>query len=408
MLVFTKVSAQQIMVIIDGATIHLGNGKVIENGYLGFADGKIMLCDSQLSASYKNARLIHAKGKHIYPGIICMNTFVGLNEIDEVRATRDYREAGNINPNVRSLIAYNTDSKVTPTIRSNGVTLLQVVPQGGLISGTSSMMKTSGWNWEDAAYKADDGMHINWPEFIINPTGTEKAEDVKQGMDKEFHAIEELFEQAYQYSRSTPPAANLRLEAFRGIFNETKNLYVHVNGAKGIISSITFLKKYPAINIVLVGAADSYKLKELIRENHIPVILTNIHRLPQRSDEDVDQPFKTPYELVQAGITVAIGHSGSWETRNIMFEAGTAAAYGLTKEEALTCITESPAKIAGIANRCGTLETGKDATLIISSGDVLDMKSSTIDLMFIDGNEIDLDNQQKELYKKFSGKYQIK
>lgn len=401
--------AQQTMVIIEGATIHLGNGKIINNGYLGFSEGKINLCDSQMNAMYKNAHLISAKGKHVYPGLICMNTFAGLNEIDEARATHDYREVGSINPNVRAMIAYNTDSKIIPTIKSNGVLLMQVVPQGGLVSGTSSVMKTDGWNWEDAVYKTDDGVHINWPELINYNFAAGINETIKQMLDKELLAIDELFEQAFQYSKiAKPEVTNIRLEAMRGLFNGTKNLYVHVNSSKGIISSINFTKKYSGIKMVLVGAADSYKLKELIKENNIPVVLTNIHRLPQRANEDVDQPFKTPFELMQAGILVAIGHTGSWESRNLMFNAGTAAAYGLTKEEALMCITENPAKILGIEKHCGSLETGKDATLIISSGDVLDMKTSVVEQAFINGNEIDLDNQQKELNKKFTKKYQGK
>jgi imidazolonepropionase-like amidohydrolase len=401
--------AQQNPLIIQGATIHLGNGKIIENGFLGFEKGMIIFCDSQLIPTFKNAKIIDAKGKHVYPGLICMNTFAGLNEIDEARATRDYREVGSINPNVRALIAYNTDSKIIPTIKSNGVLLIQVVPQGGLVSGTSSVMKTDGWNWEDAVYKIDDGVHMNWPELINYNLAAPINETMKQMIDKELQAIDELFEQAFQYSKiEKPDIANVRLEAMRNLFNGTKNLYVHVNSAKGIISSINFTKKYSGIKMVLVGAADSYKLKELIKENNIPVVLTNIHRLPQRSNEDVDQPFKTPFELMQAGILVAIGHTGSWESRNLMFEAGTSAAYGLTKEEALICITKNPAKILGIESRCGTLENGKDATLIISSGDVLDMKSSVIEQAFINGEEIDLNNQQKELNKKFSKKYQIK
>ncbi len=402
-----NLQAQQTMVIIQGGTIHLGNGKVIENGYLGFADGKIILCDSQITAMYKNAHIINATSKHIYPGIICMNTYVGLNEIDAVRATKDIEEVGGVNPNVRSLIAYNTDSKVTPTIKSNGITMVQVVPQGGLISGTSSIMKTEGWNWEDAVYKMDDGVHINWPELVS--WRNEKMEDMKQRMDKEFNAISDFFEQAEQYNKiEKTEVVNVRLEAMRGLFVGTKKLYVHVNSAKGIISAIQFFKKYPTVKIVLVGAADSYKLKELIKENNIPVVLSNIHRLPQRANEDADQPYKTPFELMQAGITVAIGHAGSWESRNLLFNAGTGVAYGLSKEQALMCITQNPAKIMGIDKTCGTLETGKDATLIISSGDVLDMKSSVIEHVFIAGEELDLNNQQKELYKKFSKKYQIK
>lgn len=403
---FGEVKAQQIMVIIQGATIHVGNGKVIRNGYIGFSNGKIMFCDSVMNATYKNARLIDGKGKEIYPGLICMNTTVGINEIDQVRPTHDFQEVGSVNPNVRSLIAYNTDSKVTPTLRSNGICYVQVVPQGGIVSGTSSVMKTVGWNWEDAAYKTDDGVHINWPEFrpvIQNPERKEMP------MNEELQTIDNLFEQSFQYCNTDKPEViNVRFEAMRGIFNGTKNLYVHVDGSKGIIYAINYVKKYPKIKMVLIGAANSYKLTKLISENHIPVVLTNIHELPQKSNDDIDQPYKTAFELMQAGITVAIGHSGSWQTRSLMFEAGTCAGYGLTKEEALKTITQNASKILGVDKTCGTLEEGKDATIIISSGDFLDMKSSNVEQLFIGGDEIDLNNLQKDLYKKYSEKYKIK
>lgn len=402
-----NLSAQQIPVVIQGATIHTGTGIVIENGYVVFGEGRIMLCAQQLDALYKNARIINAQGKHVYPGLICMNTCVGLNEIDAVRATHDFHETGSLNPNVRSLIAYNTDSKVTPTVLSNGVLLVQAVPQGGLVSGTSSVMRTSGWNWEDAAYKADDGVHINWPELVPQWWNNEKPEELKQRSDKELRAIEELFEQAQQYVSNKPEVVNVRFEAMRGVLNGSQHVYVHVNSAKGIVSAIRFMNKYPNVNMVLVGASESYKLKELIKGNNIPVVLSTIHRLPQRASEDADQPFKTPYELTQAGITVAIGLGGSWETRNVAFNAGTAAAYGLSKEEALMCITRNPAKILGIDQRCGTLEKDKDATLIISSGDVLDMKSSVIEQAFINGEEVNLDNTQKQLYRRYADKYGI-
>jgi len=404
-------NAQQIMVIIQGATIHVGNGKVIPKGYLGFGGGKIMLCDSVMSATYKNATIIDGRKKDIYPGLICMNSTVGLNEIDQARPTHDFQEVGSVNPNVRSLIAYNTDSKVIPTLRSNGICYVQVVPQGGLVSGTSSVMKTSGWNWEDASYNIDDGVHMNWPEFIPVAQNVDRKEmpESKNPMNEEFQTIDNLFEQSFQYCKTEKPEViNVRFEAMRGIFNGTKNLYVHVDGTKGIISSINFMKKYPGVKMILVGAANAYKLTELISENHIPVVLTNIHRLPQKSNDDIDQPYKTAAELMKAGITVAIGHSGSWQTRSLMFEAGTCAGYGLTKEEALETITQNPAKILGIDKTCGTLETGKDATIIISSGDLLDMKSSIVEQLFIGGEEIDLNNLQKDLYKKYSEKYKIK
>jgi imidazolonepropionase-like amidohydrolase len=398
--------AQLEPVIISGATIHTGNGQVIENGFLGFVSGKIFLCADRMDATYKNARVIEARGKHVYPGLICLNTFVGLNEIDAVRATRDYNEVGELNPNVRALIAYNTDSRVTPTLLSNGILLAQIVPQGGLISGSSSVMKTAGWNWEDAAYKVDDGLHMNWPELSMRGVPPEKEKEVTEKMERKLAAIDELFMQAFAYARTAnPKPVNTRFEAMKNIFNGKASLYLHVNSAKGIISCLSFVKHYPGIKAVLAGAADAYLLTDLIQSSGVPVILNSLHRLPSRAYEAVDQPYALPSILSKAGIEVAIGHFGSWESRNLMFSAGTAAAYGWTKEEALKAITLTPANILGIGRQTGSLELGKDATLVISSGDILDMRTSIIEHAFINGAETDLDNAQKQLYRKFSKKY---
>lgn len=403
---FLKLSAQQTPVIISNANIHVGNGKVIENGTLVMLNGKIDFVGKELKALYKTATTIDAKGKHVYPGLVCMNTYVGLNEIDAARATRDYSEVGSVNPNVRSMIAYNTDSKIIPTIRSNGILLTQVVPQGGLVSGSSSCMKTFGWNWEDAVYKADEGIHINWPELVVQSRFDEKDENQKQRIEKELQNIEEFFSQAEHYSKSTTiETFNARFDAMKNLFNGTKKLYIHVDFAKGIMHAINFFKKYPSIKIVLVGAQDAYQLIELLKEKNISVVLLNIHRLPQRNSEDVDQPFKTPAQLINAGILTAIGHDGSWQTRNLMFNAGTAATYGLSKEDALKCITLNAAKIMGIESTYGTLEVGKNAALLICDGDLLDMKSSNIKHAFFSGEELDLNNHQQELYKKFMNKY---
>ena len=369
-------SAQKMTTIIIGATIHVGNGEIIENGVVVLSNGKIETVGKTLSTLYKNAKTIDAKGKHIYPGLIGMNTIVGLNEIDAARATRDFNEQGSVNPNVRALIAYNTDSKIIPTLVFNGILFTQVVPQGGLISGTSSLMKTQGWNWEDAAYKKDDGVHINWPEF--NPYGN--AEEQKAHIEKEIQQLSDIFEQAEQYSKlQKPETFNARLNAMKPLFSSQAKLYVHVNSAKGII-----------------------------KENNIPVVLTNIHRLPQRSAEDVDQPYKTAAQLMKAGILVAISRSGSWEARNLAFNAGTTASYGLNKEEALSTITLNAAKIMGVDAQMGSIEKGKDASIMICSGDVLDMRTNTIEQAFILGEDVDLSSQQKALADKYLKKLGLK
>jgi imidazolonepropionase-like amidohydrolase len=403
--------AQSEPILIMNGTAHIGNGKVIENSMIAFENGKItMVADATVihfdESKYK--KKINAFGKHVYPGFINCNSSIGLTEIDLVRSTSDNYEVGELNPNVRSIIAYNTDSKITPTVRSNGVLLEQIVPDGGTITGQSSVVMLDAWNWEDAAYKTDEGIHLNWPRmYVAKYPGADPEDKQRERMMKEMNNIDQLFREAKAYSLSKPAEKNLRFEAMNGLFNGSKKLYVHCGYVKEIESAVLFCKKY-GVKMVLVDGQDAWRVSELLKENNIPVILGRLHSLPPREDDDVDLPYKLPYLLKNAGVDVALSIGGSWQTRNLAFMAGTAAGYGLTKEEALQCITLAPAKILGIDQTAGTLETGKDATLFISTGDALDMRTNNVESAFINGREINLDNVQKQLNEKYRKKYGLK
>jgi imidazolonepropionase-like amidohydrolase len=403
--------AQSESILIMNGTAHLGNGKVIENSVIAFENGKItMVGDATVihldESKYK--KKINAFGKHIYPGLINCNSTLGLTEIDLVRSTNDNYEVGELNPNVRSIIAYNTDSKITPTVRCNGVLMEQIVPEGGTISGQSSVVVLDAWNWEDAAYKTDEGIHLNWPRmYVVKYQGADPEDKQRERMNKEMNNIEQLFREAKAYSLSKPEEKNLRFEAMNGLFNGTKKLYVHCGYVKEIESAVLFCKKY-GVKMVLVDGQDSWRVAELLKENNIPVILGRLHSLPPREDDDVDLPYKLPALLKKAGVEFALSIGGSWQTRNLAFMAGTSAGYGLTKEEALQSITLTPAKILGIDQTTGSLENGKDATLFISSGDVLDMRTNNVESAFINGREINLDNVQKQLNNKYRQKYGLK
>ncbi|MFN3444203.1 MAG: amidohydrolase family protein [Bacteroidia bacterium] len=396
--------AQQIPVIIKGATVHIGNGKTINNAYVAFDSGKIVFVDSVMRNSYKNARIIDATGKHVYPGLFLLNTYLGLNEIDAVRSTRDYNETGEINPNVRSLIAYNTDSRVVPTAKFNGITYMQVVPQGGLVSGTSCVVKTEAMNWEDAVVN-EDGIHMNWPE--MNHYSKDPKEQQKHLTEQQAKLVNLLAEAKQYQFKTVNDEINLRLQAMQGLFTQNKVLYVHANSAKGILEAIQFIKQHQPIKATLVTGSDAHLVADEIKQSNIPVIVNLIHSLPNRNHHDVDQPFKTVAQLVNKGIIVSIGFSGSWESRNVMYTAGTCAAHGINPEQALQLITENAAKITGNQNQAGTIEVGKNATLLISDGDILDMKESTLTHAFINGEECNLENTQTELYKKYSKRYGI-
>lgn len=399
-------------ILILNGTAHLGNGMMIPNSAIAFENGKLTLvADARTIKINRDAysKIIDAGGKQVYPGFIDCNSGLGLTEIDMVRSTNDNNEVGELNPNVRSIIAYNTDSKIPPTVRSNGVLLEQIVPNGGIISGQSSIVQLDAWNWEDAAYKTDDGIHVNWPRMYISRYPKADPEDVqRQKMTKALNDLDLFFGEAKAYCQNSVPAEkNLKLEAMRGLFDGKKNLYVHCDYVREMVSAIDFAKKY-SLKLVIVGGADSYLITDLLRDNHVSIILGRTHSLPSREDDDVALPFKLPSILQKAGVMYTMSIESSWQSRNLGFMAGTGAGFGLTQEEAIKAITLNAATILGIDSTAGSLETGKDATFFISSGDALDMRTQNVESAYICGREIDLDDVQKQLYRKYLTKYNLK
>jgi imidazolonepropionase-like amidohydrolase len=398
-------------IIFSGATIHIGNGELIENGTMHIKNGMIVAIENAPSANAINdptAIVINAKGKHIYPGLIAPYSRLGLEEVEAVRATLDYREVGELNPNVRALISYNTDSKLIPTVRSNGVLTAMTVPEGGVVTGSSSLMKLSGWNWEDAVYKADVGIHLNWPSMrIYSASWAPSAEDQKSNTEKRFTELRNLFNQAQAYNEINPPLVkNLKFAAMKDLFSGKKKLFIAADYSKDIIAAVNFSKEF-GITPIIVGARDAHLILNFLKENNIAIILENAHSLPSREDDDIDLPYKKATILYNAGIKYCIAINGSWQQRNLPFEAGTTAAYGVPREMALRSVTLSAAEILGVAANLGSLTKGKDATLLISTGDLLDMKSSIVERAWIQGTEIALKNNQNELNEKYLKKYGI-
>ncbi len=404
--------AQTKKIVITGATVHVGNGQVLEKGIVSIENGKIKL-ESVTPTPSSELEIIDATGKHLYPGIIAPNTNLGLVEFSSTRATIDYYELGDIHPNIRSIIAYNTDSKVINTLRSNGVLLAQITPQGGSIPGTSSVVQLDAWNWEDAAYELDEGVHVVFPALINRPSSMQRREEsdpVKSGLEK-IAELRTFFREAKAYlNEKNHEATNLKFEATKGLFNRTKNLYIHCDLVKEMLAAIDFAKEFN-FKLVIAGGADSWMIADILKANNVPVILSEPHSLPASEDDAVDQPYKTGAMLQKAGVLFTIcqdAGDGYSQQRNLPFQAGTLSAYGLTREEALQTITLNAAKILGIDKKTGSIENGKDANIIISSGDLLDMKSSIITHAFIQGRSINLDNKQSQLFERYKYKYKIK
>ncbi|WP_462220274.1 amidohydrolase family protein [Ferruginibacter sp.] len=404
---------QKETITLTNATIHVGNGQVISNGNVVLTNGKITEVGTSTSTAGK---IIDCKGKHIYPGLILSSTQLGLVEVPTVRATVDASEIGEINPSVRSIVAYNTDSKVINTLRTNGILLASTIPDGGIISGSSSVVQLDGWNWEDAAYEKDNAIHFRMPSLLARPRNRFNfggpqvpAEDpVKKGLEQ-VEKVRTFFREAKAYTAElNHDNTNLKYEAVKGLFTKKQKLFIHCNIVKEMLIAVDFVKEF-GFDVVIDGGVDSWQIADILKQNNIAVVLGQLHDLPAMVDDDIDQPFKTPYLLQKAGVLFALNDDdGNSRNRNLAFNAGTAVAYGLTKEEALTAITLNAAKILGIADKTGSVEIGKDANIVVSDGDILDMKSNIISYGFIQGRQVDLNNKQKQLFEKYKYKYGIK
>ena len=409
----TPAKKQTKSVLILNATAHLGNGQIIENSAIGFKDGKITLvADSKLIKLSKNdyETTIDASGKHIYPGFIAPNSTLGLVEIDAVKASDDEGEIGSFNPNVRSIIAYDASSKVIETVRPNGILLAQITPRGGRISGTSSIVQLDAWNWQDALIKENDGIHLNFPQTFRKSGSWFEPGSIEVNKDylKQMEELNLFFANAKAYNAEVAKERNLIFESMKGVFDGSQTLFIHSNKEKQIIDAVQFAKDNGIKKMVIVGGYDAYKSADLLQKNNIGVLLKRVHDMPEKEDQDVDLPYKNAKLLAEKGIVIGLENSGDMErmqTRNLPFLAGTCAAYGLGKEQALQLITLNTAKLLGIDAICGSLELGKDATLFISEGDALDMRTNKLTNAFIQGRMIDLKTHQTQLYNKYKEKY---
>lgn len=396
---------QQGAIALTHATIHIGNGQVINDGTIVFTNGKITSVGASTPSG--DAKVIDCTGKQVYPGLILADSYLGLVEIGALRAERDEDEIGDLNPDVRSVVAYNTDSKIINTVRSNGVLLANVVPDGGIISGSSSVMQLDGWNWEDAVYKMDNGIHFRMPSLAPESTKNPASDLLKKAYDQ-IDEVRTFFREAKAYlNEHTHQQTNIKFESVKGLFDGSRIFFVHCNLVNEMMIAAELSKEF-GFRTVIVGGTDSYKIAEYLKQNNIAVILNQMHTLPVMQDDDIDMYAKLPYQLQQAGVLYCINDFDEMTRgRNLMFNAGVAVGFGLTKEQALQAITLNAAKILGIDKTTGSLEAGKDANIIVSDGDILDIATNKITYAFVKGGQINLDNKQKQLYERYKTKYGI-
>jgi imidazolonepropionase-like amidohydrolase len=382
-----------------------GEDGVIRDGDVLVRDGRIAAVGRSLTVP-DGAEVIELEGRHVYPGLVGLDTTLGLIEISAVRATDDREELGDFTPEVQGHIAFNADSDVIPTVRSNGLTHIQVVPQDGLVSGRSSVMHTDGWHWEDALVKANDALHVRWPSPRPRWSwwGGGSSSDPVERAAREREAIVDFFDRARAYHQrragdeSSP--RDERLEAMRGVFDGSVRLFIHADDLRQIEDAVRVAEQQ-GLAFTLVGGRDAWRLADRLASTGTDVVYTATFGTPIRDGDAYDTAFRAPAVLADAGVRVALAYSGYWDTRNLAFAAGYLVAHGLDRATALAMITRTPAEMIGLGEEIGRIAPGYSASLLVSDGDVLDYREHDVEALFIDGRRVNLNDRHKALADKY-------
>ena len=410
------VPPQSEAVALRGATIHTVTNGVIENGTILFENGVIRAIGTDVEIP-TGTRVVDVSGKHIYPGLIDAYSTVGISEIGSVDVSSDVNELGDFNPNVRAEVAVNAESRHIGTTRSAGVLVTLTTPGGGLISGMSSAMSLEGWDWEEMSIESAAALNVNWPNpnsgggrggrggrgrgFGPGPQESPPtyAERVQQ--------LKDFFAEARAYRDATTAGEEVRTDsrytAMIPALNGEIPVVVSADGAAQINDAITWAQQ-EGVRLVIRGGGDAIHVADRLVANDIPVILTSTMAAPGRDYEGYDGAYRMPARLHEAGVRFAIsGGSGALYTNRLPWEAGVAVAFGLPEEEALKAVTINAAEFMGISDKVGSLEPGKQATLLITTGTPLDM-TSDIEQSYIQGREIDMNDIQKHFFDKYMEK----
>lgn len=400
----TPGSEQSGPVLLQGGTLYtVSDGRI--QGDLLFEDGKISAIGSNIEMP-EGTQVIDISGQRVYPGLIALDTTLGIIEISAIRATVDTNEVGQVTPEVSAHPAFNADSEIIPTVRYNGITHAQVVPQGNLVRGNSSLMNLDGWNHRDALTRADVGMHVSWPAVGLSRSPWERRspQEQRKAQQEMRDLLKETFTTARAYYEAKEAGIqqreDVRWEGMLGLFDGSKQLFVHAEDRRQISQALEFADEQ-GLSIVIVGGRDAWMVADDLVERNVPVIFGDAYGLPARTDEPYDTAFATPAKLAEAGVDFAIAYPGYWDTRNLAFAAGHAVAFGLDYDAALYSVTLGPAKMMGVDETLGSLEVGKSASLVVSQGDILDPLGHSVEYMFIDGRMVEMTNKQRQLWEKY-------
>lgn len=416
-----KAPPQSGAIVITNAFVHPVSSESFESGFIEFDNGVI----TQIGKGDWSARtsgsptVIDAKGAHLYPGLIAPWTQLGLTEIQAIRQSNDLSEQGGVNPEICPANAVNPDSTLIPVTRSNGILIAGVAAQGGSFRGQFSVIRLDGWTISDMTIDPFVGQVCAWPRMrTISAWWMDRSEDdQRRDISAQMEAISNVFDVATRYrdARVGDPKSpiDLRWEAMIPVLasgdgperkSGSKPVFVLADEVEQIGTAVAFAKKR-GLNIVIVGGREADQCAQLLTENNIPVIITGTHVLPTRDDAPYDSAFTLPKRLADAGVTFAIANADDTaHERNLPYSVATAVAHGLPRDAAIRAVTLNAASILGINKSYGSLEVGKSATMIVTTGDPLEV-TTAVTTAFIDGRKIDLSNKQSELAEKYREKY---
>lgn len=402
--------------VIRHARVVTVSGPVIEGGSVVIQDGRIAAVGKSVPAP-RGARILDARGLSVYPGFLDADTRVGLTEIGSVSATNDTNELGDYNPHLLAYTAVHPASEHIPVARVNGITTVLARPLGGVMAGQATLINLDGWTVHEMAVRKTAGLVLNFPSILggrqLDPaTSTSrqiKYSEAKRNYEKGIRELRSLLEDGRRYlhaqqARAKDPGlpaleANEKLEALIPFLRGEEPVLVSVSRKVDIQNALEFAET-EKLKIILLGAGEASKVADLLREKNVPVICGPVQSLPPQEDDPYDIAMATPALLAKAGVRFAISSNGAANVRNLPYEAGTAAAYGLPKEEALKAITLYPAQILGVADRLGSIEAGKIANLVVTDGDPLEIRTN-VKHVFVAGKPVSLETKHTRLYQTY-------
>ena len=428
--------AEPYQLILINGIVHAVSGPVLTNASVFVRDGRITEVGQGPASGALGTSIFDLQGQHLYPGLIAIDTVLGLVEIEGVRATRDTTEVGAFRPDVYAWVAVRPDSELIPVTRANGFAHAQVVPQGGVVSGFSGAIVLDGWTHEEMAIRKSDALHLFWPDFGLDPTPKDRSsnpdnwrsmEDQVKQRNLRLRDIDAFFDDAEAYARArraalgdqppfpAPGQGSFRppvspafpiVPAWEGmlpVLERKLPVFLHADDARQIQSAVEWVTRRK-LRAVLAGAREAGRVADLLARNQIPVAYEDLYALPEHDTDPYDVQFTTPARLAKAGVKVAFAggaaRNGAANLRNLPYAAAQAVGYGLSADEALRGLTLYPAEILGLADRLGSIEPGKEATLFVADGDILDIRTQ-VRRLWIAGREVSLDSKHTRLYERY-------